>query len=452
MSTEVSGMIECRPGARLWGPDDEDSVWEAAIDLFLLNNGNAYDALACLFGIRNHCGFRSLAEGRGFPADASETLRAEYAAYGGSPHTWHNLDHLVRARRRRLERERPFRHPTPRQRRGERDSLGTGLERDVNARRTPRRGPGAARDLVPLIARLAAGRPEIPLRATGERACYGAHWHDLLRLRSGRPLRISLAALSVAVVTVPACWRAGAGDRMTLGDDIRSDLNKLVRMPWSTRDGRVVPDTEDIKLFSNDAVKLDAVYLYADLLGSTKLARDFRPETAGKVIRAVLRTASTIIKGYGGEIRSYDGDRVMAIFIEGAKNTMAAECALKINYAIQYIVEPALYAELPHLESAGFQVRMSMGIASGEAFITRAGVRGSSDLVSIGRAPNVAAKLSDLRKEPHYRIYITSDVYNCLLDASRFDNDGKDMWVSYSTEVGGEQMTVYRSSYYWGLA
>ncbi|MFJ8563799.1 hypothetical protein [Streptomyces sp. NPDC093514] len=39
MSTDVSGMIECRPGARLWGPEDEDSVWEVGIDLFLLNRG-----------------------------------------------------------------------------------------------------------------------------------------------------------------------------------------------------------------------------------------------------------------------------------------------------------------------------------------------------------------------------------------------------------------------------
>ncbi|MFF5900194.1 hypothetical protein ACFY8O_30315 [Streptomyces argenteolus] len=88
MSTEVSGMIECRPGARLWGPDDEDAVWHTAIDLFLLNNGNAYDALACLFGIRNHFGFRPLAESRGFPSDASERLQTEYAAYGGSPDTY----------------------------------------------------------------------------------------------------------------------------------------------------------------------------------------------------------------------------------------------------------------------------------------------------------------------------------------------------------------------------
>ncbi|MFE7805059.1 hypothetical protein ACFU51_10485 [Streptomyces sp. NPDC057430] len=83
MSTDVSGMIECRPGARLWGPDDEDAVWEAGIDLFLLNRGNAYDGLACLVGIRNSFGFRPLVEDRGLPDDASEGLRGDFADYGG---------------------------------------------------------------------------------------------------------------------------------------------------------------------------------------------------------------------------------------------------------------------------------------------------------------------------------------------------------------------------------
>lgn len=94
MSTDVSGMIECRPGARLWGPDDEDSVWEVGIDLFLLNRGNAYDSLACLFGIRNSFGFRPLAEGRGFPDDASARLRGEFAGYGG-PHDVHGTTWLT---------------------------------------------------------------------------------------------------------------------------------------------------------------------------------------------------------------------------------------------------------------------------------------------------------------------------------------------------------------------
>ena len=79
MSTDVSGMIECRPLARIWGEDDEDAVWHAAIDLFLLNTGNAYDALACLFGVRNSFGFRPLTEDRG--------LRDAFHASGGTQDT-----------------------------------------------------------------------------------------------------------------------------------------------------------------------------------------------------------------------------------------------------------------------------------------------------------------------------------------------------------------------------
>lgn len=83
MSTDVSGMIECRPLARIWGEDDEDAVWHAAIGLFLLNTGNAYDAFACLFGVRNSFGFRPLTEGRGLPVDASDGLRDAFNAWGG---------------------------------------------------------------------------------------------------------------------------------------------------------------------------------------------------------------------------------------------------------------------------------------------------------------------------------------------------------------------------------
>lgn len=235
---------------------------------------------------------------------------------------------------------------------------------------------------------------------------------------------------------------------MALGDDIRSDLDKMVGNPWSIRNGNIVPGTDDVQLYNNDAVKLDAVYLYADLLGSTKLARDFTPEVAGKVIRASLRTASTIIKKYDGEIRSYDGDRVMGIFIGGSKNSNAATAALKINAAMRQIVQPALYAKLPALSSEGYLPRMCVGIASGEAFIARAGVRGSSDLVSIGRAPNVAAKLSDIRETGHYRTYITEGVYNRLKDEVK-NTKGTNMWQAHSAEVGGERMTIYRSSYWW---
>ncbi|MFD4177587.1 MULTISPECIES: hypothetical protein [Streptomyces] len=39
-------------------------MWEVGIDLYLLNQGNAYDGLACLFGIRNSYGFRPQGDSR----------------------------------------------------------------------------------------------------------------------------------------------------------------------------------------------------------------------------------------------------------------------------------------------------------------------------------------------------------------------------------------------------
>ncbi|WP_345943705.1 hypothetical protein [Streptomyces sp. SID3212] len=63
-----------------------------AIDLFVLSVGNAYDALACLFGVRNTFGFRPLAADRGLPEDTSDGVRADFSAYGGAAYvhgtTW----------------------------------------------------------------------------------------------------------------------------------------------------------------------------------------------------------------------------------------------------------------------------------------------------------------------------------------------------------------------------
>ena len=102
----------------------------------------------------------------------------------------------------------------------------------------------------------------------------------------------------------------------TLGSDIDTILNTT----WNIRDGQVVPKTEDVAL-SNGAVKLDAVFLYADLFHSTELQRKFRNTMVAKVVRAYLSSMSKLIKDHGGEVRSFDGDRVMGVFIGGSKNT-----------------------------------------------------------------------------------------------------------------------------------
>ncbi|MFF9922849.1 hypothetical protein ACF1HG_35670 [Streptomyces globisporus] len=46
--------------------------------------------------------------------------------------------------------------------------------------------------------------------------------------------------------------------------------------------------------------------------------------------------------------------------------------------------------------------------------------------------------------------YITADVYKVLNEDAKLA-DGVNMWEACSHEIGGEQMTIYRSGYSWGI-
>jgi adenylate cyclase len=234
---------------------------------------------------------------------------------------------------------------------------------------------------------------------------------------------------------------------MGLADDIAAAVTNVVCSDWDTRKGTVVPATDDVKL-RNGAVEVDAVYLYADLADSTGLARDFTRTTAAKVIRAYLDATCRVIKARGGQIRSFDGDRVMAVFMGENKNTAAAKCGLQIHYVVDKIVRPKVEANLSSIVSKGFQIKHCVGIDSGTALIVRGGVRGHNDLVSIGRAPNVAAKLSDIRNGA-YRTYITESVFKIMHKSAKLSSEDKLMWKGPVTrEVGGETITVYKSSWW----
>ncbi|MFB7609862.1 hypothetical protein [Streptomyces gardneri] len=114
-------------------------------------------------------------------------------------------------------------------------------------------------------------------------------------------------------------------------------------------------------------------------------------------------------------------------------------------------MRPKAKTNLSSLKTQGFEIKHGVGIDSGTALIVRGGMRGNNDLVSIGRAPNLAAKLSDIRNGD-YRTYITQDVYNVMLDSAKTSSDGRSMWEGPLTrEVGGEKITVHKSTWKWAL-
>ena len=98
---------------------------------------------------------------------------------------------------------------------------------------------------------------------------------------------------------------------MGLADDLNSEVHGILRKEWSERAGRSVPESADLKL-DNDAVSLEATVLYADLDDSTNLVDTKKPQFAAEMYKCYLACSARIIRSEGGEITSYDGDRIMA--------------------------------------------------------------------------------------------------------------------------------------------
>jgi adenylate cyclase len=229
-----------------------------------------------------------------------------------------------------------------------------------------------------------------------------------------------------------------------VSEDVRDAVDEIVNTTWSIRDGRVVPTTEQIAL-TNGAVRLKAAYLFADLADSSVAAQRLDPRITGKIIRSYLDAASRIIKRFGGEIRSFDGDRVMGIFIGADKDANAVKTALGIHWAVRDVLAPSFQERWSKL-SKTYKLEHGVGIASGEVLIVRGGVRRRNDLVSIGPAANVAAKLSGLRGFPS--AYITRAVYDELKRSETHTRKGEAMWTQVSNQtIGGKVFEVMGSSW-----
>lgn len=200
---------------------------------------------------------------------------------------------------------------------------------------------------------------------------------------------------------------------MALKDDLNSEVGKIVKSAWTERAGTVVPEDNSIGL-GNDASRIEATVLYADLADSTLLVDSYDPAFAAEVYKAFLHCAAKLIRANGGKITAYDGDRVMAVYVGSFKNSAAVRTAMQLNLAVNEIIHPSLMAQYPGVK---YRLEHVVGIDTSELFVAKTGVRGNNDLVWVGRAANHAAKLSALSDQ--YQTYVSKDVFEKLTPGLR---------------------------------
>lgn len=224
--------------------------------------------------------------------------------------------------------------------------------------------------------------------------------------------------------------------------ELITEANATLRAKWETREGRKVPQAEDVAL-GNDAVTLDGTVLYADMADSTGLVDGFKPLFAAKIYKTYLAGTSRIIRDNGGEITAFDGDRVMAVFIGERKNTSAAKTALRINAFVTELNQ-AVKNVYPN---TAYALRQTVGIDTSNLFVARTGLRKFNDLVWVGRAANYAAKLCGLG-DATYPTHITADVFAKLADEAKYGGDAHEsMWEKAIWNKTGT--VIYRSGWTW---
>ncbi|WP_319454256.1 MULTISPECIES: adenylate/guanylate cyclase domain-containing protein [unclassified Mycobacterium] len=239
---------------------------------------------------------------------------------------------------------------------------------------------------------------------------------------------------------------------MGFKDDCISAVNNILTTPFDTRTGREVPTSVTVKQNDGGVYLSDAAYLYVDMADSTGMATYFTPQEAARIIRAFLAAVCMVIRDRGGAIRSFDGDRVMAIFLGDDSADQAVDVAFRVTWAVRDVVHDRLILEhetySDNWVNGVWELRHRTGIDVGEAFVVRAGVRVDNDLVSIGDPPNIAAKLSDFKKKGATTV-ITERVWDKLgFDSCYTEDPPKSKWSeSFFADIGGVTEEIRTSTW-----
>lgn len=245
--------------------------------------------------------------------------------------------------------------------------------------------------------------------------------------------------------------------KMGLKQDITDKVKNIINTNFTVEDVNYVPELSSPKLtFNNTGLKFEATVLYIDMRDSTKVLNKHNKPTIAKIHKAYLYTTVKIATSLGGEVRSFNGDSVLAFFQGTTKRSLsnAVKAAMQIRYMIANDD-----SGINNLLAPYSAVDFGIGLDDGKILCTKVGVGGDNntkDLVWIGNAINKSVIISDQCKAVEH-IGILSYVYSNLEDDVKYgtqeniwgQEEKVDMWNSYSVLYNGEWQTFYKTSWYW---
>jgi class 3 adenylate cyclase len=157
------------------------------------------------------------------------------------------------------------------------------------------------------------------------------------------------------------------------------------------------------------------------------------------------------IKENNGNIRSFDGDRVLAVFVGKSKVYNAINCAMKMVGCRYDVLQPKINTVFKNDKFS-----LGVGISTGNTMVSKAGVgydKNNRDLIWLGDPPNLGSKLSDKADSP-YSIYICKETFGRLTEGNRYTTKNgikTDMWTKDFFKFKTQNIDIYKTGYYRSL-
>lgn len=156
-----------------------------------------------------------------------------------------------------------------------------------------------------------------------------------------------------------------------------------------------------------------ATVLFADVVGFTPLSEDLDPEQVKIMLDRCFEGLAADITSHGGRIDKIVGDEIMAVFGAPIAHEDDPERAIRAALQMQRTL-------VLHAEETGSEVRMRIGINTGEVVV--GGLRGGGDVTALGDVVNIAKRLQT--ESPPGEIYVGGATYSSTKDVIAYDDVG----------------------------
>ncbi len=209
---------------------------------------------------------------------------------------------------------------------------------------------------------------------------------------------------------------------------------------------KTIPSPKDVA-FGKKAYKLKLAAFCIDLRKSTDLLKIHDKETCGKIHKSFLTIVAKIISENGGQVRSFNGDSVLAFFPAQLKTDI--DVAVRAAFQLKWALDTKFSKYFEQFSKLDFGI----GIDCGDVLIVRAGLSkndDNNDLVFLGMCVNFATAIAN-QARGLVHVEISTDVYQNLSDDwinGTANGTTRNMWINGNVTWKGEEWNTKCTSWH----